>query len=186
VSPIDTFGIPSKEKGHKNKQPGDISLVHSVGYNDQGESYISRDSIKKNRQYIDKYKVKISIMVPQSGEVGIKPENGYRSISTPQILTPGQVDTFSYLNIGFFDTKEEAENLVSYVNCKFTRYLIRTTYSSVHVSKDNFKFVPLVDLKRSWTDEALYSYFGLTDDEVNIIEKTMRPMKTVGGEDNGE
>jgi site-specific DNA-methyltransferase (adenine-specific) len=186
VSPIDTFGIPSKEKGHKNKQPGDISLVHSVGYNDQGESYISRDSIKKNRQYIDKYKVKISIMVPQGGEVGIKPENGYRSISTPQILRPGQVDTFSYLNIGFFDTKEEADNLVSYVSCKFTRYLIRTTYSSVHVSKDNFKFVPLVDFKRSWTDKALYSYFGLTDDEVNIIEKTMRPMKTVGGEDDGE
>jgi site-specific DNA-methyltransferase (adenine-specific) len=186
VSPIDTFGIPSKEKGHKNKQPGDISLLHSVGYNDQGESYISRDSIKKNRQYIDKYKVKISIMVPQSGEVGIKPENGYRSISTPQILKPGQVDTFSYLNIGFFDTKEEAENLVSYVNCKFTRYLIRTTYSSVHVSRDNFKFVPLVDLKRSWTDKALYSHFRLTDDEVNIIEKTMRPMKTVGGEDDGE
>ena len=182
VSPIDTFGIPSKEKGHKKKQPGDISLVHSVGYNDQGESYISRASIKKNQQYIDKYKVKISIMVPQGGEVGIKPENGYRSISTPQILTPGQVDTFSYLNIGFCDTKKEAENLVSYVNCKFTRYLIRTTYSSVHVSKDNFKFVPLVDLKRSWTDKALYSYFGLTDDEVNIIEKTMRPMKTVGGE----
>lgn len=186
VSPIDTFGIASKEKGHKNKQPGDISLLHSVGYNDQGESFISRDSIKKNQQYIDKYKVKISIMVPQGGEVGIKPENGYRSISTPQILKPGQVDTFSYLNIGFFDTKEEAENLVSYVSCKFTRYLIRTTYSSVHVSKDNFKFVPLVDLKRSWTDKALYSHFGLTDDEVNIIEKTMRPMITVGGEDDGE
>jgi hypothetical protein len=41
-------------------------------------------------------------------------------------------------------------------------------------------------LKRSWTDKALYSYFGLTYDEVNIIEKTMRPMKAVGGEDDGE
>lgn len=186
VSPIDTFGIPSKEKGHQKKLPGDISLLHSVGYNDQGESYISRDNIKKNQQYIDKYKVKISIMVPQGGEVGIKPENGYRSISTPQILPPGQVDTFSYLNIGFFDTKEEAENLVSYVSCKFTRYLIRTTYSSVHVSKDNFKFVPLVDLKRSWTDEALYSHFGLTEEEVTLIEKTMRPMNSIGGTDDGK
>ncbi len=184
VSPIDTFGIPSKEKGHQNKQTGDISLLHSVGYNDQGESYISRDTIKKNRQYIDKYKVKISIMVPQGGEVGIKPENGYRSISTPQILPPGQVDTFSYLNIGFFNTEEEAENLVSYISCKFTRYLIRTTYSSVHVSRDNFKFVPLVDLKRSWSDEALYSYFGITADEVNLIEKTMRPMNSIGGDDD--
>jgi len=184
VSPIDTFGIPSKEKGHKIKQIGDISLLHSVGYNDQGESYISRDSIKKNHQYIEKYKVKISIMVPQGGEVGIKPENGYRSISTPQILPPGQVDTFSYLNLGFFDTKEEAENLVSYVSCKFTRYLIRTTYSSVHVSKESFKFVPLVDLKKSWTDEALYSLFGLTKDEVTLIEKTMRPMNFISGDDD--
>jgi hypothetical protein len=125
-------------------------------------------------------------MIPQNGEVGIKPEKGYRSISTPQILPPGQVDTFSYLNIGFFDTKEEAESLVSYVSCKFTRYLIRATYSSVHVSKDNFKFVPLVDLKRSWTDEALYSYFGLTDDEVILIEKTMRPMNSVGGDNDAE
>lgn len=186
VSPIDTFGIPSKEKGHKNREDGDVSLLHSVGYNDQGISYISREKIKKNQQFIDKYKVKISIMVPQGGEVGINPENGYRSISTPQVLPPGQVDTFSYLNLGFLDTKEEAENLVSYVNCKFTRYLIRTTYSSVHVSKDNFRFVPLVDLKRRWTDEDLYSKFGLTEKEITLIEKTMRPMNSEIGDTDGD
>ena len=102
VSPIDTFGIPSKEKGHKEKADGDISLLHTEGYNSQGISFISRDTVKKNHHLIDKYKVKISIMVPQGGEVGIKPENGYRSISTPQILLQGQVDSFSYLNMCFF------------------------------------------------------------------------------------
>lgn len=40
-------------------------------------------------------------MIPQGGEVGIKPENGYRSISTPEILNKNEVDTFSYLNVGF-------------------------------------------------------------------------------------
>ncbi|WP_418230813.1 Eco57I restriction-modification methylase domain-containing protein [Butyricicoccus sp.] len=176
VSPIDTFGIPSKEKGHKEQQDGDLELLHTKGYNTQGFSYLSRDKVKKNLHLVDKYKVKISIMVPQGGEVGIKPENGYRSISTPQILKPGQVDSFSYLNIGFFDTELEAKNLVAYVKCKFTRYLLRTTYSSVHVSKDNFCFVPLMDFNKLWTDEELYEYFGLDDYEIDLIEKTMRPM----------
>lgn len=183
VSPIDTFGIPSKEKGHDKRNPGDIELIHTLGYNKQGVSFLSKDKVKKNAHLIDKYKVKISIMVPQGGEVGIKPENGYRSISTPQVLKPGQVDSFSYLNIGFFDSEDEAKNLVSYVSCKFTRYLLRATYSSVHVSKDNFMFVPLVDLSKRWDDSTLYDYFGLNQEERGLIESTMRPMELGGDGD---
>lgn len=183
VSAIDTFGIPSKEKGHTKKKPGDVMLLHTQGYNDQGISYIEKDKVKKNQHLIDKYKVKISIMVPQGGEVGIKPENGYRSISTPQILPPGQVDSFSYLNIGFLDTEEEAKHLVNYVSCKFTRFLIRSTYSSVHVSKDNFRFAPLVDFTEDWNDEKLYKIFELDDKEIDLIERTMRPMTVDGGDE---
>ena len=182
VSPIDTFGIPSKEKGHDKRTPGDIELIHTLGYNKQGISFLSKEKVKKNAHLIDKYKVKISIMVPQGGEVGIKPENGYRSISTPQILKPGQVDSFSYLNIGFFDSEDEAKNLVSYVSCKFTRYLLRATYSSVHVSKDNFMFVPLVDLSKTWDASTLYDYYELNQEERALIESTMRPME-LGGDD---
>jgi adenine-specific DNA methylase len=171
VSPIDTFGIPSKEKGHSIMQEGDVSFLHTVGYNSQDISYLSRNMVKKNQELIDKYKVKISIMVPQGGEVGISPENGYRSVSTPQILPPGQVDSFSYLNVGFFDTEEEAKNLVAYICCKFTRFLLRSTYSSVHVSKDNFRFVPLMDYTKKWTDSELYAYFNLNEDEIALIEK---------------
>ena len=183
VSSIDTFGIPSKEKGHSVKQPGDVELLHSKGYNDQEIGYLSRDMVKKNKDLIDKYKVKISIMVPQGGEVGIKPENGYRSISTPQIVPPGQVDSFSYLNIGFFDTEAEAKGLISYVSCKFVRFLLRSTYSSVHVSKDNFRFVPLVDFKKTWTDEKLYEYYELSPEQITLIEDTMRPMILEGGDE---
>lgn len=183
VSAIDTFGIPSKEKGHKEKQPGDVELLHTVGYNDQGNSYLSLSMVKKNQHLIDKFKVKISIMVPQGGEVGIKPENGYRSISTPQIVPPGMVDTFSYLNIGFFDTREEAENLVSFISTKFARYLLRTTYSSVHVSKENFCFVPRMDMTKKWADADLYDYFDLDQNERDLIDRTMRPMDLDGGDD---
>ena len=92
------------------------------------------------------------------------------------MLKPGEVDSFSYLNIGFFDEEIEAKNLIGYMKCKFTRFLMRTTYSSVHISKDNFKFVPLLDFTKSWTDEKLYKMYDLSPEEISLIEKTMRPM----------
>ena len=54
--------------------------------------------------------------------------------------------------------------------------MMRVTYSSVHISKTNFIFVPMMDFKQEWTDRKLYEFFGLSEDEINIIEKTMRPL----------
>ena len=176
VSAIDTFGIPSKEKGHEQYVDGDIMLLHSVGANSQGVDFISRDTVTKNQDLIDKYKIKISIMVPQNGEVGVDAENGYRSISSPQVLYPGTVDSFSYLNIGFFDTESEAIHFRDFMTCKLPRFMMRTTYSSVHISKSNFIFVPMMDFKEAWTDEKLYSFFEFSDDEIALVERTMRPL----------
>lgn len=176
ASAIDTFGIPSREKGHEVYMDGDLLLLHSVGANGQGTDYISRDKISKNVELIDKFKVKISIMVPQNGEVGVDPQKGYRSISSPQVLYPGTVDTFSYLNIGFFDTEKEALNFRDFMTCKLPRFMMRTTYSSVHISKANFVFVPMMDFTQAWSDDALYDFFGLTENEIEIVEKTMRPL----------
>lgn len=176
VSAIDTFGIPSKVRGHEVYTEGDILLVHSDGANSSKTSYISRDIVTKNAHLIDKYKVRISILVPQNGEAGVKPEKGYRSMSTPHIVYPGQVDSFSYLNIGFFDNEEEAENFRKYMMCKLPRFMMRTTYSSAHISQNNFIFVPKMDYTRSWTDLDLYEHFGLSVDERELVESTMRLM----------
>lgn len=176
VSPLDTFGLPTNEHGHETKNDGDLVLIHSATFNSQGSSYIERSKITKNEQLIDKYKVKISRMIPQGGEVGIRPENGYRSISTPQILQKNEVDTFSYLNVGFFDTKQEAINYRDYLTCKFTRYMLRTTYSGLNVSQNNFIFVPKMDYTQHWDDNKLYKYFELSEGEIAMIESTMRPM----------
>ena len=176
VSAIDTFGIPSKVRGHEEYQEGDVLLVHSDGANSSKTSYISRNIVTKNANLIDKYKVRISILVPQNGEAGVKPEKGYRSMSTPHIVYPGQVDSFSYLNIGFFDNEMEAENFRKYMMCKLPRFMMRTTYSSAHISQSNFIFVPKMDYTRSWTDPDLYEYFGLSDGEIELIESTMRSM----------
>lgn len=182
VSSLDTFGLPTNEHGHSVKKNGDLVLLHSVGSNSQGKSYIERSRVKKNAHLIDKFKVKISRMIPQNGEVGVDPSKGYRSIAGPYILYPGEIDTMSYLNIGFFDTETEAVNYYNYIQCKFPRYLLRSTYSGVNVSKDNFVFVPKMDFSKPWDDNKLYEYFELSDEEKELIEQTMRAMDTSGGE----
>lgn len=97
-------------------------------------------------------------------------------MSTPHLLRPGEVDSFSYLNIGFFDTEVEAEHFRRYMALKLPRFMLRTTFSSAHISKSNFAFVPQVDFSRTWTDEELYEHFGLSQEERLLIESTMRPM----------
>ena len=62
------------------------------------------------------------------------------------------------------------------MTCKLPRFMMRTTYSSVHISKSNFIFVPMMDFKEAWTDEKLYSFFEFSDDEIALVERTMRPL----------
>jgi len=172
VQPIDAFGFPSAARGEKEPFDGCISLIHS-----QGTGYIKRSDVKKNAELIDKYKATISILVPCNGEVGIDPSKGYKAITTPRIEIPGEVNTFSYLVLGAFDTEEEIKNYKQYLMCKFTRFMLRLTYSSMHIARANFVFVPDQDFTEEWTDEKLYKKYELTEDEIAFIESTIRVME---------
>ena len=172
MQPIDAFGFPSAARGEKEPFDGCISLVHS-----QGTGYIKRSDVKKNAELIDKYKATISILVPCNGEVGIDPSKGYKAITTPRIEVPGEVNTFSYLVLGAFDTEAEIKNYKQYLMCKFTRFMLRLTYSSMHIARANFVFVPDQDFTEEWTDEKLYKKYELTEDEIAFIESTIRVME---------
>lgn len=171
VFSLDPFGFSTSARGCENAFEGAIKLIHS-----KGVGYIKREDVAKNESLIDKWKVTIARVVPGNGEVGVDPEKGYKAITTPRILSPGEVNTFSYMLLGTFDTKKEAENFRAYMMCKFPRFLLRLTYSSMNIAKTNFMFVPKLDFKTLWTDEQLYEAFELSSDEIALIEKTIRPM----------
>ncbi len=173
VFSLDPFGIPTATRGKSCPFPNSVKLIHS-----QGIGYIDRSEVKKNSNLIDKYKVTIARIVPCNGEVGIDPSKGYKAITTPRILGPDEVNTFSYMLLGVFDTAVEAENFKSYLMCKFPRFLLRLTYSSMNIAKSNFMFVPKLDYKKKWTDEQLYSLFDINNEEKNYIESTIRPMSS--------
>ena len=90
------------------------------------------------------------------------------------------VCTDSYITGGSFDTREEAENFISYLKCKFTRFLILQTLSSINLSKERFVFVPVQDFSKAWSDEELYRRYNLSTDEMLFVESMMKPMD--GGE----
>lgn len=49
--------------------------------------------------------------------------------------------------------------------------------STQQMSKANFRFVPLQDFSKPWTDAELYAKYGLTDEEIAFIESMIKPME---------
>ena len=56
----------------------------------------------------------------------------------------------------------------------------------MNITKGNFRFVPFLDYRRSWTDKDLYARYQCTKDEIQLIESMMRPLEYILHTDNGE
>lgn len=170
--PRNPFGFATNFRGRTDKRDGDIEILTSVGF-----QYINRTEVIKNTSIIDSYKILIGRLVPSNGELDINPADGYRVITDTKIISPGQINTETYLDIGVFKTKEEATNFDRYIKSKFPRFLLRQAISSLNVTRDCFRFVPHLDFNEPWTDEKLYAKYGLTDEEIAFIESMIRPME---------
>lgn len=109
---------------------------------------------------------------------GNKPtsEGNYQVISSLQILQPNEICTETYLILGVYDNKEQAQNLISYISTKFFRFLLLQALTSIHITKDSFCFVPMQDFSKPWTDEELYQKYDLSQEEIDFIESMIKPM----------
>jgi len=170
VSSRKPFGLPT------NARPlpkGDIKLRWN-----NGEGPYKRSDISVGVDLIDKYKVITSYVgYDHAGNPG--PDGRRRVLSKIDILPPGTICTETYLVIGYFESEAEAKNLVSYMKTKMFRFLLSQFMYSHHITKDAYRFVPVMDSGTLWTDETLYQHFGLTTDEIAFIESKIRPMESV-------
>lgn len=180
VYPRNVFGISSDLRGQDNKdEKHQLALFSSQKSNSMAMSYISGDEVQKQHELIGKYKVIMGKVVPRGGEVGVDPSVGYRVTSTLQVLSPGSVFTDSYLLLAAFDSKTEAIHFAEYMCLKFPRFLLHETYSSMNISKQNFRFVPFLDYSKEWTDKELFKRYGCNEEEISMIESIIRPMEYV-------
>ena len=71
-----------------------------------------------------------------------------------------------------FDTQEEAENFFNYMQTDFIKFLGITIKRSVNVP---LRFIPYMPTyTRAWTDEDLFDFFNITEEEQNIINTTIK------------
>lgn len=114
---------------------------------------------------------------------GNKDTYPHRIISTPFLGEPGSISSETYLCIGPFDSRKQAESALSYLCCRLTRLLILLHKPSQHVTRKVYSFVPKQKWTKQWTDNDLYERYDITKKEVEFIEKVVRPLSV---EDNGD
>ena len=176
VEPVSPFGLRSFVRGLSTPDKNCVTLISSAG-----KSFIKRSEVKKGMYLIDKYKVVVGYLNPDRAGVN-NASDGKASVTTKiSVYKPGEVITETYIVLGAFDNHTEALNCAKYVSTKLVRFLILLTLSSMHITKVNFQFVPLVSFKETWTDEELNKMFGLSDVEVNYIESVIRDVTIVDG-----
>lgn len=70
---------------------------------------------------------------------------------------------------------EQYENIRWYIlRSKFVRYIFLKYNTFEELTKKIFNFIPKIDLSMNWSDEKLYKYFNLTEDEIKLIEETIK------------
>ena len=171
ISSQTPFGFVTTYRGKSEKFRNALSL-----YSSGGITYVRYEDVKRNPNWIDKYKVIFSKATCE--HAGTPDKSGrYRVFSTMNILKPKEICTQSYLVGGVFDSLIEAKNYLSYLKTRFVRFLMLQLISTQDISAEKFRFVPIQDFSKPWTDAELYAKYGLEKDEIDFIESMIKPME---------
>lgn len=134
--------------------------------------YVEREEVQSHSEWIDKWKV----YVPESNNIGTELNDDNQNSF---VGDPGTICTETYLVVGAeLDlTQEKASNLSNYLRTRFARFLLSLAKISQHGTGKTYRFIPLQDFSKSWTDAALYAKYGLTTEEIDFIESKIKPME---------
>ena len=100
-------------------------------------------------------------------------------LGAPFYGEPNSVCSQTYLVIGWDATapkldENQCRNIIKYIKTKFFRYLVSVKKKTQNGPRGVYQFVPLQDFNREWTDQELYSKYNLSQEEINLIEKSIR------------
>ena len=178
VSARKPFGL-TNEKG-KTTRTGlkDPVLV----YGNQNRSFLERSAIPSNPDWIDQWKV---LLVKAHGTSG---RDDVTILGEPVVAAPGSACTETYLIIGLCSSEAEARNLAAYMRTRFVRFLVSLRKITQNITRDSYRFVPLLPMDRTWQDNELYARYDLDPDQIAFVESLIvaRPSDDtrVSGEDD--
>lgn len=185
------FGIASDGKIGANGKGEyiDTSIIETEYYNtpilfNDGYVYMHDKDIPKNSQILNNYKVACGQQLRHDNKV----------IYNIQGINASSITSQSFAILYSSCEKEKAYNAYQYLRTKFARFLIRCITDEIcTTSPIRFKLLPMQDFqnitkqkgdkKIDWSqsiadiDKQLYKKYGLSQEEIDYIEKTIKPME---------
>lgn len=108
------------------------------------------------------------------------------TIAAPFVGLPGDGSTETFMGIGQFEKKEEADNAVKYIKTKFARAMYGILKRTQANTPGKWQWVPLQDFTAhsdiDWSksvaeiDQQFYRKYDLTADEIEFIETHVKEM----------
>ncbi len=176
VSSDTPFGIPTNPFGsakmsipvYRDESAEHNTRLYYLENMERSVAYVCKTSITKNAQDIDKYKV----LIPEAGGSGNDP----MVLGKPICASPNSISSQTFLYVPF-ENEQEAQNFISYLQTKLFRILVSACKISQHAPSKTYRFVPMQDFSKPWTDAELYVKYELTDEEIAFVEATIKPME---------
>lgn len=128
--------------------------------------------ITKHKEWVPLYKVLTPRSADGSGKFPIQ------VIGPSFIAGPNTASTETYLVIGPYQTSQEAHWALAYLKTKFFRFMLSLRKTTQDLAQGKFQYVPLPEgkLQKLWTDQELYAHYGLTKEEQDYINQTIRAL----------
>jgi len=148
------FGIETNDKRIIDDKNNNIVCYVSVKQNKDRKRYIN---LKVNNE------MKFWKVISPTAVKG-----AYSGFDKLFILNEDEVHSGSYVSFKV-ETEFQANSLKSYLQTKIVNKLLSIRKVSQTISKDTCKYIPLVPFDRNWTDEKIYEYLKLSQEQINIL-----------------
>lgn len=161
VSSRNPFGFASNYSDFVLKSNDTVKIISM----NQKENYVKISEVKKGFENLNCFKIFVAKAVG-SGDMRTDKLN-------PFIVGPNTICTETYLSISPFSNQKEAENAITYIQTKFFHFMFGLKKITQNTTSKSYKFVPMQDFSKPWTDEELYKKYELTQNEINYIESSV-------------
>ena len=167
VSGRDPFGFGDSFKNYKAQKTGAYTIpLYCVK---KEINYIKCSQVdEKYRPLSNKWKVLVAKASPGGDTLP------HSIISAPVLSEPKSVCTNGLFVVKTVKSEVEAQNLIDYMHTSFFRFMMLLAKNGHNLTNNAYRYVPVLDLSKKWTDKKLFMRYGITKAEQDFIKSVIK------------